>query len=228
MDRGNVGIDLWHESIMQCPSHFPFTTLWSERGDRVRWILIDSFGFPEIISPRMHQGNWISNYPSPPPCLFPLSRYLLRLQKPCMNWRLPDQKVLHWRHCVTPSCVSDNRGWNQRHAILNKTVCAMSGSVSWHKHSFDLPAAWGKKKKKKTLPWALNTMVTFTHSYWNEKKKTSLILTLLDQKVSCDNKINCHIQPTLGSSVQNWNVRILKRSVSLTTVELPYESYTSE
>lgn len=152
MDRGNVGIDLWHESIMQCPSHFPFTTLRSERGDRVRWILIDSFGFPEIISPRMHQGNWISNYPSPPPCLFPLSRYLLRLQKPCMNWRLPDQKVLHWRHCVTPSCVSDNRGWNQRHAILNKTVCAMSGSVSWHKHSFDLPAAWGKKKKKKNPP----------------------------------------------------------------------------
>lgn len=45
------------------------TTAWFERGDKVQWILMDRFGFLEMISPKMHQGNRISNYPSHPPCL---------------------------------------------------------------------------------------------------------------------------------------------------------------
>lgn len=147
VDQGNAWIDLRIKSIMHCPSHFLFTTLRSERGDRVEWILIDSFGFPEMISPRMHQGNWISNYPSPPPYLslcLPLYREWV---KPCMNWRILDQlphlKVFQWRHRVTVSWLSDYRGWNQRHSILTpyKPVCAMSGSVPWHKHSSDSPMA---------------------------------------------------------------------------------------
>lgn len=129
---GNAWIDLWHKSIMHCPSHFLFTTPRSERGDRVQWILIDSFGFPEIISPRMHQGNWISNYPSPLPCLSLCLPLQWGRPKPHMNCCILDHlKVFQWCHRVTPSYVSDNRGWNQRRGILAlyKLMCAMSGSV---------------------------------------------------------------------------------------------------
>ena len=171
VDRGNVGIDLWHESIMQCPSHFPFTTPRSERGDRVRWILIDSFGFPEIISPRMHQGNWISNYTSPPPCLFPLSPSLLRLQKTLhelMPPRLKSFTLTPLRHAklhVRQQRLKPETRRSKQNGVCNVRFRILAQTLIWF-----IGGVRQKKKKKKKLPWALNTMVTFTHSYWNEKK----------------------------------------------------------
>lgn len=47
--------------ILPCPSDFHFTTVWFEGGDKVQWILIDCFGFLDIISPRMHHGNQTAN-----------------------------------------------------------------------------------------------------------------------------------------------------------------------
>lgn len=163
---------------MHCPSHFLFTT---ERGDRVEWILIDSFGFPEIISPRMHQGNWISN--SPPPCLSLCLPLHWEWVKPCMNYpgpAFPPPKtfpVMSRRHTVA-LCVRQ-----QRLKLETRTAFLQTGGCNVRFCTSAQTRIWfADDIRERKLPWALNTMLTFTQSYWNVEKKQASFLTLKDQK----------------------------------------------
>lgn len=57
-----IWINVFVSQVQACPSGLHFTTVWFEGGDQVQWILIDCFGFLEIISPRMRHGNQIANH----------------------------------------------------------------------------------------------------------------------------------------------------------------------
>lgn len=77
---------------MHCPSHFLFTTPRAERGDKVQWILIDSFEFPEIISPRMHQETEYQTIPHLHPLFLPVGVGKILHELVPLD-QLPDLKV---------------------------------------------------------------------------------------------------------------------------------------
>lgn len=157
VDLGKSWVDLWYKSCIAL-HNFNSTTQRIEKGDRAQWKLIDTFEFLELISPRMHQEKWISrSYPSSPSLSLCLHLYWYFV-KPCMNCYILNQAI----HLRFSSDVITS----------HQAACQTTRAETWDTElklltNTHLIHRWKKKK----LPRALNTMLTFTQSYWNERQE---------------------------------------------------------
>lgn len=146
------------------PFTFSLYNVETQRGDRDEQILIDSFVFHEIISPRMHKRNWI-----PFPSHLPLSSSLLRVRKtlhePLCLGPASFQKVLQRYQRAVPIYVMQ-QGLKPETSSSEQNRRAMSGSVLRHVLCID-----DIRRKKTPMGSKYHADIYTITLKWEENKK---------------------------------------------------------